>query len=151
MGVPGNARVAGRMTVYVSARTDYAVRAMVSVAAEHPRLVKAAALATAQDIPLSFLHSILLDLRRAGLLYSQRGVDGGYQLTRPATEITVGDVVRAIGGALTSVRGLPTGTATYHGAATGLRDVWVAVEAAIEGVVDHTTLAELSDSAITTT
>jgi Rrf2 family protein len=139
------------MTVYVSARTDYAVRAMVSVAAEHPRLVKAAALATAQDIPLSFLHSILLDLRRAGLLYSQRGVDGGYQLTRPAAEITVGDVVRAIGGALTSVRGLPTGTTSYQGAATGLRDVWVAVEAAIEGVVDHTTLAELSDSAITTT
>jgi Rrf2 family protein len=137
--------------VYVSARTDYAVRAMVSVAAEQPRLVKASALAAAQDIPLSFLHSILLDLRRAGLLHSQRGVDGGYQLARPAGEITVGDVVRAIGGALTSVRGLPTGTATYHGAATGLRDVWVAVEAAIEGVVDHKTLAELSDPATTTT
>jgi Rrf2 family protein len=135
--------------VYVSARTDYAVRAMVSVAAGQPRLVKAAALAEAQDIPLSFLHSILLDLRRAGLLYSQRGVDGGYQLARPATEITVGDVVRAIGGALTTVRGLPTGTTSYQGAATGLRDVWVAVEAAIEGVVDHKTLAELSDQITT--
>ena len=137
--------------MYVSARTDYAVRAMVSVAAEQPRLVKAAALSEAQDIPLSFLHSILLDLRRAGLLHSQRGVDGGYQLARPAGEITVGDVVRAIGGALTSVRGLPTGTATYHGAASGLRDVWVAVEAAIEGVVDRKTLAELSAPATTTT
>ncbi len=137
--------------MYVSARTDYAVRAMVSVAAEQPRLVKAAALSAAQDIPLSFLHSILLDLRRAGLLYSQRGVDGGYQLARPAGEITVGDVVRAIGGALTSVRGLPTGTASYHGAATGLKDVWVAVEAAIEGVVDHLTLAELSGTAAATT
>ena len=137
--------------MYVSARTDYAVRAMVSVAAEQPRLVKATSLAAAQDIPLSFLHSILLDLRRAGLLYSQRGVDGGYQLARPAGEITVGDVVRAIGGALTSVRGLPTGTATYRGAASGLRDVWVAVEAAIEGVVDRTTLAELSAPATTTT
>ena len=62
MGEPGNDPAAERMTVYVSARTDYAVRAMVSVAAVHPRLVKAAALATAQDIPLSFLHSILLDL-----------------------------------------------------------------------------------------
>ena len=137
--------------MYVSARTDYAVRAMVFVAAERPRLVKASALSADQDIPLSFLHSILLDLRRAGLLYSQRGVDGGYQLTRPAREITVGDVVRAIGGALTSVRGLPTGTATYHGAASGLRDVWVAVEAAIEGVVDRKTLAELSAPATTTT
>jgi DNA-binding IscR family transcriptional regulator len=77
-------------------------------------------------------------------------VDGGYQLARPATEITVGDVVRAVGGALTTVRGLPTATATYRGAATGLRDVWVAVEAAIEGVVDHKTLAELSTTTVTT-
>ena len=130
--------------MYVSARTDYAVRAMLAVASDHPRLVKAANLSAAQDIPLSFLQGILLDLRRAGLLHSHRGVDGGYALARPATEITVGDVVRSVGGALTTVRGLPTATTTYHGAATGLRDVWVAVEEAIEGVVDHKTLAELS-------
>ncbi|GIF24600.1 Rrf2 family protein [Actinoplanes tereljensis] len=130
--------------MYVSARTDYAVRAMLAITAEHPHLVKAAGLAATQVIPLSFLQGILLDLRRAGLLHSHRGVDGGYALARPATEITVGDVVRAVGGALTTVRGLPTATATYHGAASGLRDVWVAVEEAIEGVVDHKTLAELS-------
>jgi Rrf2 family protein len=130
--------------VYVSARTDYAVRAMLAIAADHPSLVKAATLAAAQDIPLSFLQGILLDLRRAGLLHSHRGVDGGYALARPAEEITVGDVVRAVGGALTTVRGLPTATTRYHGAATGLRNVWLAVEEAIEGVVDHTTLAELS-------
>lgn len=133
--------------MYVSARTDYAVRAMIAIAADHPRLVKAAGLAAAQDIPLSFLQGILLDLRRAGLLHSHRGVDGGYALARPAEEISVGDVVRAVGGALTTVRGLPTSTTTYHGAATGLRDVWVAVEEAIEGVVDHKTLAELSVAA----
>src|SRR3954469_2792104 len=120
----------GGRIVYVSARTDYAVRAMLSVAADHPRLVKAATLAAAQDIPLSFLQGILLDLRRAGLLHSHRGVDGGYQLARAADDITVGDVVRAAGGALTTVRGLPTTTTTYHGAAAALRDVWVAVEAA---------------------
>ena len=130
--------------MYVSARTDYAVRAMLAVAAEHPHLVKAATLAAAQDIPLSFLQGILLDLRRAGLLHSHRGVDGGYALARPAEDISVGDVVRAVGGALTTVRGMPTTTATYHGAATGLRDVWMAVEVAIQGVVDHKTLAELS-------
>ena len=130
--------------MYVSARTDYAVRAMLAVAAEHTELVKAATLAAAQDIPLSFLQGILLDLRRAGLLHSHRGVDGGYALARPAGDISVGDVVRAVGGALTTVRGMPTTTATYHGAATGLRDVWVAVEVAIQGVVDHKTLAELS-------
>ena len=130
--------------MYVSARTDYAVRAMLAITAEHPRLVKAAGLAAVQDIPLSFLQGILLDLRRAGLLHSHRGVDGGYALARPAEEITIGDVVRAVGGALTTVRGLPTAIATYHGAAAGLHDVWVAVEEAIEGVVDHRTLAQLS-------
>jgi Rrf2 family protein len=135
--------------VYVSARTDYAVRAMLAVAAEHTQLVKAATLAAAQDIPLSFLQGILLDLRRAGLLHSHRGVDGGYALARPAEDISVGDVVRAVGGALTTVRGMPTTTATYHGAATGLRDVWVAVEVAIQGVVDHKTLAELSMTTLT--
>jgi Rrf2 family protein len=134
--------------LYVSARTDYAVRAMLTIAAE-PHLVKAATLAAAQEIPLSFLQGILLDLRRAGLLHSHRGVDGGYALARPADHITVGDVVRAVGGALTTVRGLPTATAIYHGAATGLHDVWVAVEEAIEGVVDHRTLAELSVSPLT--
>ena len=135
--------------MYVSARTDYAVRAMLAVAAEHPQLVKAATLAAAQDIPLSFLQGILLDLRRAGLLHSHRGVDGGYALARPAEDISVGDVVRAVGGALTTVRGLPTTTATYHGAATGLRDVWMAVEVAISGVVDHKTLADLSLTTLT--
>ena len=137
--------------MYVSARTDYAVRAMLAVAADHPRLVKAATLAGAQDIPLSFLQGILLDLRRAGMLHSHRGVDGGYSLARPAEDITVGDVVRSVGGALTTVRGLPTTTTTYHGVATGLKDVWLAVEEAIEGVVNHRTLAELTVSAIPTT
>ena len=136
--------------MYVSARTDYAVRAMLAIAAHHPHLVKAATLAAAQDIPLSFLQGILLDLRRAGLLHSHRGVDGGYSLARPAEEITVGDVVRSVGGALTTVRGLPTTTTTYHGVATGLKDVWLAVEQAIEGVVNHRTLAELTVSAVPT-
>jgi Rrf2 family protein len=139
----------GAEFVYVSARTDYAVRAMLAVTAARPRLVKAAELAAAQDIPLSFLQGILLDLRRVGLLHSHRGVDGGYALARPANEVTVGDVVRAVGGALTTVRGLPTTTTSYHGAATGLRNVWLAVEEAIEGVVDHTTLAELSAVSLT--
>ena len=68
---------------------------------------------------------------------------------RPAAEISVGDVVRAVGGALTTVRGLPTDTTVYHGVATGLRDVWLAVQDAIEGVVDRTTLAELTVTGLT--
>lgn len=138
--------------MYVSARADYALRAMLAVAAAAGSpgsggsggdLVKAASLAQSQEIPLSFLQGILLDLRRAGLLHSARGTEGGYALTRPAAEISVGDVLRAVGGALTSVRGLPADRAGYHGVATGLRDVWLAVDGAIAVVVDRTTLAEL--------
>ncbi len=138
--------------MFVSARSDYALRAMLAVAAasgggdgdgEVGELVKAASLAEVQDIPLSFLQGILLDLRRAGLLHSHRGADGGYALTRPADEITVGDVLRAVGGSLTTVRGLPAERAGYHGVAAGLTDVWLAVHGAIATVVDSTTLANL--------
>ena len=140
--------------MYVSARSDYALRAMLAVAAastggaggyggDGAGLVKAAALAEAQGMPLSFLQGILLDLRRAGLLHSHRGTEGGYALTRPAAEISVGDVLRAVGGSLTSVRGLPAQDAGYHGVASGLQHVWLAVDDAIALVVDRTTLAEL--------
>jgi Rrf2 family protein len=133
--------------MYVSARSDYALRAMLAVAATDPvgggGLVKAATLAGRQDIPLSFLQGILVDLRRAGLLLSHRGTEGGYALARPATEISVGDVLRAVGGSLTTVRGLPAERAGYQGAATGLRDVWLAVHGAVALVVDGTTLADL--------
>ncbi|WP_446216786.1 RrF2 family transcriptional regulator [Micromonospora sp. IBHARD004] len=139
--------------MYVSARADYALRAMLAVAdtAGSPNgeatgggeLVKAASLAESQDIPLSFLQGILLDLRRAGLLHSHRGTEGGYALTRTADRISVGDVLRAVGGSLTSVRGLPADRAGYHGVATGLREVWLAVDGAIALVVDRTTLADL--------
>ncbi|MET7807717.1 RrF2 family transcriptional regulator [Micromonospora chersina] len=139
--------------MYVSARADYALRAMLAVAdaagstgdagSGAGELVKAASLAERQDIPLSFLQGILLDLRRAGLLHSHRGNEGGYALTRPAADISVGDVLRAVGGALTSVRGMPADHAGYHGVAAGLRDVWLAVDGAIALVVDRTTLADL--------
>ncbi|MEU6075585.1 Rrf2 family transcriptional regulator [Micromonospora sp. NPDC047074] len=133
--------------MYVSARSDYALRAMLAVAAEDPVgggvLVKAGALAGSQDIPLSFLQGILVDLRRAGLLLSHRGTEGGYALARPAAEISVGDVLRAVGGSLTTVRGLPAEHADYEGVASGLREVWLAVHGAIALVVDRTTLADL--------
>ncbi|GAB3954061.1 RrF2 family transcriptional regulator [Micromonospora vulcania] len=136
--------------MYVSARSDYALRAMLAVAAAAADrgggggdLVKAASLAEVQEIPLSFLQGILLDLRRAGLLVSHRGAEGGYALSRPPEEITVGDVLRAVGGSLTTVRGLPAERAGYHGVAAGLTDVWLAVHGAIATVVDSTTLANL--------
>ncbi|MET8254563.1 Rrf2 family transcriptional regulator [Micromonospora sp. NPDC005197] len=139
--------------MYVSARSDYALRAMLAVTAAvrggdaggggAGELVKAGSLAEVQEIPLSFLQGILLDLRRAGLLHSHRGAEGGYALTRPPEEITVGDVLRAVGGSLTTVRGLPAERAGYHGVAAGLTDVWLAVHGAIATVVDSTSLADL--------
>jgi Rrf2 family protein len=126
----------------VSARTDYALRAMLAVAGA-PGRVTAAALARGQQMPPAFLQSILVDLRRAGLLHGQRGGEGGYALTRPAAEITVGDVVRAVNGALTTVRGLPTQAAAYPPPAAALRDVWLAVHDRIAEIVDRATLADL--------
>jgi Rrf2 family protein len=131
------------MSVNISARTDYAVRAMLAIADHGGELVKTAALAETQDIPQTFLQGILVDLVHAGLLHSHRGMDGGYELARPATQISVGEVLRAIGGPLTTVRGLPVEHATYRGAATHLPRLWLAVATAIETVVDHISLADI--------
>jgi Rrf2 family protein len=130
--------------VQISARSDYALRAMV-VAASLPggRPITAASLSQAQAIPLSFLYGILLDLRRAGLLTSRRGTEGGYVLARPAGEISVGDILRTVNGAFSSVRGLPPEKVTYRGAAASLPALWQSVQVAIADVVDHTTLTDL--------
>jgi Rrf2 family protein len=129
--------------VHISARADYAVRAMLVLANAHPRLLKAAEIAAEQEIPVTFLTTILMDLRRGGLVSSLRGNDGGYELARPAEAISVGDILRAIDGALTTVRGRPPGRAAYHGTASGLPDVWRALDTAITDVVDHVMLAQL--------
>jgi Rrf2 family protein len=116
---------------------------MVVASSPSDRLVTAARLSQAQAIPLPFLHGILLDLRRAGLLTSRRGSNGGFVLARPAGEISVGDILRIVSGAITSVRGLPPEIAVYRNAATGLSAVWQSVQAAVAEVVDHTTLTDL--------
>lgn len=138
------------MSSMVSPYADYAVRAMLAIAAAErdraageDRVVKSADLATAQAVPHSFLQAILTELRLAGLLRGHRGSDGGFSLAYPASEITVGAVLRAVAGPLVTVRGLPADRATYHGVAAGLTDVWRAVNAAIEAVVDRTSLADL--------
>ena len=100
----------------ISAKSDYAVRAMLQLTAEGGT-VKGEALAHAQQLPLKFLENILVDLRRAGLVASQRGADGGYRLGRPATRITVADVIRAVDGPLANVRGMRPEEAAYDGAA----------------------------------
>lgn len=125
--------------MHISARTDYAVRAMLVIAGAHPRLVKAAEIAQAQLIPVKFLTTILVDLRRGGLVNSLRGSQGGYGLARPAEAISVGDILRVADGALTTVGG----RADHPAVARGLRDMWRSLDTAITDVVDGVTLAEL--------
>ncbi len=129
----------------ISAKSDYAVRALLLLAAGDRRgPVKGETLASDQHIPAKFLENILLDLRRAGLIASQRGADGGYRLSRPATDITLAQVIRAVDGPLASIRGARPESADYDGAATALRDVWVAMRAALRSVLEHVTLAEVA-------
>jgi len=130
--------------VRVSAKADYAVRAVVEVAAADDGPVKAERIAQAQEIPLKFLENILTDLRHAGVVRSQRGVDGGFWLARPADEITVADVIRAVDGPLANVRGVRPESVTYAGTAEPLREVWVAVRASLRRVLETVTLADLA-------
>ena len=132
--------------VRISAKTDYALRAAVELAAapdgETP--VKGEQIATAQGIPLRFLENILGDLRNGGIVESRRGVDGGYLLSRPADEIALADVIRAVDGPLANVGGAKPEALSYEGPAEQLRDIWVAVRAALRGVLEETTVADVA-------
>ena len=120
----------------LSAKADYAVRAAVELAAvegQGPR--KAERIADAQSIPIKFLETILLELKHAGIVRSQRGPDGGYTLARPAASISIADVIRAVDGPLANVRGDRPENIVYAGAAAKLTDLWIAVRAALSASV----------------
>ncbi len=127
----------------VSAKVDYAIRAIIELAVVAPEQIKGEKLALAQAIPQKFLENILVDLRNAGLVASQRGAEGGYRLAREPTEITVADVIRAVEGPIASVRGESPDAISYHGNAAPLREVWIELRAAMRGVLEQTTLADL--------
>ena len=127
-----------------TAKADYAVRAAVELAASDGSPISADRIAEKQDIPANFLENILLDLRRAGIVESRRGANGGYLLARPAKDIVVADVVRAVEGPLASVRGLSPDQLDYDGSAESLRDVWVALRSAVRSVLEHVTLADIA-------
>ena len=128
----------------ISARADYAVRATAELAAAGGGPVKGEALAAAQGIPPKFLENILGDLRHARLVRSQRGAEGGYWLARPADEITVADIVRAVEGPLATVRGEPPEDVAYRGAAEPLQQVWIAVRKNLRAVLERVTLADVA-------
>jgi Rrf2 family protein len=130
--------------VRVTAKADYALRAAIELAAhEGAGPIKGDAISREQDIPLKFLENILLELRHSGLVQSQRGAEGGYWLARPAAEITVADVIRAVEGPIATVRGQRPEEVSYTGSAEPLRDLWIELRASMRGVLEGTTLAEL--------
>jgi Rrf2 family protein len=129
----------------LSARVDYALRAVCELASlgVPGHLVTADRLATAQEIPPKFLESILLQLRRGGIVSAQRGPDGGYRLARPAGEISLAEIIRVIDGPLANVRGQRPEELGYHGAASALQDVWIALRAGERQILEAVTVDDV--------
>ena len=132
----------------VSAKVDYAVRAAIELAAAGEGPVKGEQIALEQQIPLKFLENILLDMRQADLVRSQRGRDGGYWLARAADQISIADVIRAVEGPLATVRGERAEELGYERAAAPLQEVWIAVRANLRGVLETVTLADIVNNSL---
>ena len=128
----------------VSAKADYALRAAIELAAAGDGPVKGERIAQAQEIPLKFLENILLELRHAGIVRSQRGIEGGYWLARPAEDVSLAEVIRAVEGPIANVRGVGPQEVEYPPSASRLREVWIAVRASLRSVLEETTLADLA-------
>jgi Rrf2 family protein len=142
-------RIADNGDVRISTKADYALRAMAQLAAHANSAavvgpVTAPQLADEQDIPLKFLHAVLTELKRARLVRSIRGADGGYELMRPAEEITLADVLRAVDGPLVNVHDTSLATLSYPGAAKSLVRVWMAARTGMRQVFERVTLADLA-------
>jgi Rrf2 family protein len=133
------------LDVRISAKAEYAVRPVVELATSiDEKPIRAAGIANAQGIPLNFLENILGELRHAGIVRSHRGSEGGYRLAKPATAITVADVIRAVEGPLASVRGGPPEDSEYIGSAEPLVRVWIAVRVNLREVLEHVTVADVA-------
>jgi Rrf2 family protein len=130
--------------MHISAKVDYAVRALIALSAAEGGPVSGAALAQNEQLPAKFLEGILAELRRAGIVASQRGAEGGYRLARPPSAISLADVMRAIDGPLAEVRGERPEATAYVGAAEHLQTVWIAVRASLRNVLEQTTLQDVA-------
>ncbi len=129
--------------MHVSAKGDYAARAVMALAARYPDRASAQTLADAHDLPRKFLEAVLADLRRAAIVSSTRGAEGGYSLRRAPSEITLGEVLRAIDGPLADVHGLRPDEVTYAPEFAHLKEVWIAARASVRLVFDEITLDQL--------
>lgn len=130
----------------VTARTDYALRAVIELAAADDRLVSAVEIAQAQQIPKQFLDAILRDLRRGGIIASHRGSAGGFRLAREAASISLADVIRAVDGPLATVRGEAAQNVSYEGSASALQLVWIAVRSELRGLLENITVQDVANA-----
>src|SRR3954447_15502924 len=131
----------------LSARVDYALRAAAELAAAGgPRTLDQ--LAAAQEIPAKYLESILGEMRRGGILRSQRGPDGGYRLARPSEQISIADIIRVLDGELANVRGSRPENLEYTGAAVPLQQVWIALRASERSILEQVTLANIASASM---
>jgi Rrf2 family protein len=129
--------------VHVSAKGDYAVRAIIGLSAVHPERVSASMLADRYSMPRKFLEVVLSDLRRAGVVASTRGPEGGYALRREPVDITVGEVLRVIDGPLADIHGLRPDEVSYGAGLEHLQSLWVAARSAVRSVLDEVTFDQL--------
>ena len=135
----------------VSAKSDYALRALIEIALrEGGRPVSAEELGREQEIPHGFLQAILGDMRRADIVVSQRGQSGGWKLARPAAEISVADVIRAVDGPLVSVYGLRPEAVSYNETADVLQHVWIAARSSLRDVFEQVSIQQLADGSLPT-
>jgi Rrf2 family protein len=126
----------------IPAKADYAIRALLTLAASDVS-VSAEHLALEQELPAKFLGAILSDLRRGGLVTSQRGPEGGFKLAHDPNAITIADILRVVSGPMAGVRGMRPETLVYEGDAKYLREVWIAVRGALREVLEHVTLGQV--------
>ena len=133
----------------VSAKSDYALRALIAMAGRSDgRAVSAEELGRLQDIPHGFLQAILADLRRSGIVMSQRGQSGGWRMAREADSVSVADVIRAVDGPLVSVYGLRPEAVNYNEAAEVLQHVWIAARRALREVFEDVSIQQLADGVL---
>jgi Rrf2 family protein len=130
--------------VRVTAKVDYTVRAAIELAdADRDNPTKGERIAREQGIPMKYLENILGELKRSGLVGSQRGAEGGYWLARPPQQITIAELIRAVEGPLANVRGLRPEEAEFEGRAVPLQRMWVCVRASLRSVLEEVTVADL--------
>lgn len=128
----------------VSAKSDYALRALIEIAGQSSAAaISAEEIGRLQGIPRGFLQGILADLRRVGIVMSQRGQAGGWRLARDTHDVSVADVIRAVDGPLVSVYGMRPEAVAYNESARALQHVWIAARSSLREVLETVTIADL--------